>query len=90
MAANYRYWCGECHHRTSWLTESAGAEEQVQHYARHHPGVPTDGRVEVRNKTGDGGGCLAIVGALLLLVLFAPSCQQQTESQPSIGTPASR
>lgn len=75
MAANYRYWCGECHYRTPWLAESEGAAEQVAHYAQRHPAVPPGGRVEVRDKRGDGGGCLAVLGILLLLVVLAPSCQ---------------
>jgi hypothetical protein len=86
MAADYRYWCGECHHRTSWRTEAEGAGEQVRHYARSHPGIPAGGRVEVRDKTGGGGGCLAVVGVLLLLVVLAPSCRHQAESQSRWGS----
>lgn len=86
MAANYRYWCGECHHRTSWQTEAEGADEQVRHYARSHPGIPAGGRVEVRDKTSGGGGCLAVLGALFLLVLLAPSCQHKAESQSRWGS----
>lgn len=86
MAANYRYWCGECHYRTSWLTESAGADAQVQHYIQRHPGIEPGGRVEVRTSSGGGGGigCLALVGVLFVVLLLAATCQ---DSQSS-GTPA--
>jgi len=81
MAANYRYWCGECRYRTSWLTESQGAEQQERHYTERHPGLLPGGRVEVDPRKGGGGGCIAVVGVLLLLVLFARSCQNTAESQ---------
>jgi hypothetical protein len=82
MAANYRYWCGECHYRTSWLTESEGVEQQLQHYARRHPSVEPGGRVEVRQGSNNGIGCLTLVGILFLLLLLAPTCQHRSSSAP--------
>ena len=76
MAANYRYWCGECHYRTPWLTESQGADQQLEHYVRRHPGIEPGGRVEVRTGSGGGVGCLALVGLLFLVLLLAATCQQ--------------
>lgn len=73
-AANYRYWCGECYYRTPWLSEAESAEQQVEHYTAQHPGIPADGRVEVRADTKDGGGCLAFLGLLFLLLLLASTC----------------
>lgn len=36
----YRHWCGECSYKTAWLSESQSEEQQIQHYAKQHPGVP--------------------------------------------------
>jgi hypothetical protein len=80
MAANYRYWCGECGYRTSWLSESHGAAQQEAHYTRRHPAIISGGRVEVRGKRRDGGGCLGLVGALFLVLLLASTCQHQSRS----------
>jgi hypothetical protein len=84
MAANYRYWCGECHYRTSWLTESQGADQQDRHYAQRHPGLVAGGRVEVRRDSGSGLGCLALVGLLFVVLLFATTCHGGSDS----GAPA--
>ena len=84
MAANYRYWCGECHYRTPWLTESEGADQQDRHYAQRHPGIVPGGRVEVRRSSGGGTGCLAVVGLLFLVLLLAATCQDGQSS----GAPA--
>ncbi|MEV0052988.1 hypothetical protein AB0H34_21075 [Saccharopolyspora shandongensis] len=65
----FRYWCEECDYRTPWLTESAGAEEQIEHYDHHHPGTLPGGRVELRAKKTDGAGCLVVLGILFLLLL---------------------
>ena len=85
MAANYRYWCGECRHRTPWLTESQGADQHWTHYAQHHPGIPAGGRVEIRRSSGSGAGCLALIGLLFVLLLLAATCQHQ----PDVGSPGS-
>ncbi|MCP2164815.1 hypothetical protein [Goodfellowiella coeruleoviolacea] len=86
MSANYRYWCGECHYRTPWLTESQGAERQIDHYAQRHPGVPPGGRVEVR-QADSGYGCLALVGGLFLLLVLLSTCSSQARSAPLPASP---
>jgi hypothetical protein len=87
MAANYRYWCGECNYHTLWLTESQGAGAQETHYAQRHPDIPPGGRVEVRQKSGGGGGgCLGIVAALFLILLLASTCQHESRSAPMTPT----
>jgi hypothetical protein len=84
MAANYRYWCGECRYRTPWLTESEGADSQLRHYAQRHSGIEPGGRVEVRTGSGGGAGCLALVGLLFVVLLLAATCQPDQ----STGAPA--
>jgi hypothetical protein len=82
MAANYRYWCGECSYRTPWLTESEGAAWQTRHYARRHVPTPPGGRVEVRAKRSEGGGCVWLVALLFLVLLVASTCRQEARSAP--------
>ncbi|MGX4735395.1 hypothetical protein [Kitasatospora griseola] len=73
----YRYWCGECSYRTPWLSESVGEEQQTDHYARKHPGIPPGGHVEVNRGNPDGGsGCLRIVAIALLLLVLAAACRR--------------
>ncbi|MFJ5881451.1 hypothetical protein [Kitasatospora cineracea] len=68
----YRYWCGECDHRTPWLDQPRAAQQLLQHYARHHPAAPPGGRIETTRRTpGTGPGCLAALAALALLLAFA-------------------
>ncbi|WP_354644636.1 hypothetical protein [Kitasatospora camelliae] len=69
----YRYWCGECGFKTAWLGESQGEQQQVEHYAKQHPGIPPGGQVETRRRGPDGGGgCTALaVGIVLLLLILA-------------------
>jgi hypothetical protein len=74
MAGNYRYWCGECDYRTPWLSESNGAGQQEEHYARRHPGIVPGGQVESERKKREGGGCLLVVAALFLVLLLASTC----------------
>lgn len=83
MAANYRYWCGECSYRTPWLPESRGAAQQARHYAQRHGSVPPGGRVEVRAKRGEGGGCVWLVGVLFLVLLLASTCREEARSAPA-------
>ncbi|WP_034088803.1 hypothetical protein [Streptacidiphilus albus] len=67
----YRYRCGECGFKTSWGTESQGAEQQIDHYAERHPTIVPGGRVEANNKNPRGGnGCLAFIAVAILLLLF--------------------
>ncbi|MGW4061528.1 hypothetical protein ACWEGE_24825 [Amycolatopsis sp. NPDC004747] len=82
MAVNYRYWCGECSYRTPWLTESEGAARQTRHYAQRHARTPPGGRVEVRAKRGEGGGCVWLVAVLFLVLLLASTCRQEARSAP--------
>jgi hypothetical protein len=84
MAGNHRYWCGECGYHTSWITESEGADRQIEHYARRHPDVEPGGWVEFRKDRGNGVGCLGIVGILFLLLLLASTCQSQKRSASAI------
>jgi hypothetical protein len=77
----YRYWCGECGYRTSWGSESLGAEQQSEHYARRHPGVPPGGQVEVNRKnpgkdTGTGGCCLGVLVIGFLLLVLPAACHR--------------
>jgi hypothetical protein len=83
MAGRYRYWCGECRYRTPWSTEWQGAGRQLRHYALHHPDVEPGGRVEVRRTAHSGAGCVALVGALFLILLFASTCRFQPTSAPA-------
>ncbi|MEU9759551.1 hypothetical protein [Streptomyces sp. NPDC047985] len=71
----YRFWCGECGFKTSWLSESEGARRQMDHYTKQHPGIPPGGHVEANRKNPESGnGCLQLVGVILLLVLIAVAC----------------
>ncbi|MDQ7803019.1 hypothetical protein Q5425_04715 [Amycolatopsis sp. A133] len=83
MAANYRYWCGECSYRTPWLTESGGAATQARHYAQRHARTMPGGRVEVRAKRTEGGGCVWLVAVLFLVLLLASTCRQEARSAPA-------
>ncbi|MFD2468845.1 hypothetical protein [Amycolatopsis silviterrae] len=76
MAADFRYWCGECGYRTPWLTRSQAAEERARHYAECHPGVPPVGQAE-RRPAGGGAGCLVLAGVLLLLLVAVAVCRYQ-------------
>jgi hypothetical protein len=68
----YRYWCGECSFKTTWLPQSEGERRQVEHYAARHPGIPPAGQVEINRKSAGGcGGCLTAVAVVVLMFLFA-------------------
>lgn len=69
----YRYWCGECGFKTPWLSQAQGEQQQIEHYARRHPGIPPGGHVEANRRRPNGGhGCLPLmVIAVLLLILAA-------------------
>ncbi|MFB8210193.1 hypothetical protein [Streptomyces sp. NPDC056010] len=74
----YRFWCGECGFKTPWLAESEGAQRQLNHYKKQHPGVLAGGHVETARRNSQGrriGGfaCLqvAVLLALLLIVVAA-------------------
>ncbi|GAA1030685.1 MULTISPECIES: hypothetical protein [Amycolatopsis] len=77
MAADYRYWCGECGYRTPWLTRAGSAEQRTRHYAECHPGVPPRGQAERRRSASGGVGCLVLVGVLLLIVVAVAVCRYQ-------------
>ncbi|MCX4729468.1 hypothetical protein [Streptomyces sp. NBC_01363] len=72
----YRHWCGECGYKTGWLSESQSEEQQIEHYAKQHPGIPPGGSVEVNRKDPDSLGCLPVLGILFLLLILAASCQR--------------
>ncbi|MET8847860.1 hypothetical protein [Amycolatopsis sp. NPDC004625] len=84
MAANYRYWCGECSYRTPWQTESQGAATQAGHYARRHGRTLPGGRVEVRAKRTEGGGCVWLVALLFLVLLLASTCRGEARGAPCV------
>lgn len=76
MAAKYRYCCGECRHRTRWLSESIGAARHREHYAKRHPDIVPGGRVQTRRTHArEGIGCLVVIAILLAVLLVAASCQ---------------
>ena len=70
----YRYRCGECGFKTSWGTESQGAEQQIDHYADRHPTIVPGGQVETNSKSPSGGngclGCLGFIAVAILLLMF--------------------
>ncbi|MDH6579162.1 hypothetical protein [Kitasatospora sp. MAP5-34] len=73
----YRYWCGECSFKTPWLSEAQGGQQQIEHYARKHPGIPPGGHVEVTRRNPNGGhGCLQLAALVLLLLILAASCHR--------------
>ncbi|ARP68928.1 hypothetical protein LK07_03100 [Streptomyces pluripotens] len=71
----YRFWCGECGFMTAWLSQSVGEQEQIEHYARHHPGIDPGGHVEMNRKDPQGGiGCLESLVIVIVLLILAASC----------------
>jgi hypothetical protein len=72
----YRFWCGECGFKTPWLSESQGAERQLSHYEKQHPGIPPGGHVEANRKNPEGGGCLQVLGIIVLLLIIAAACRR--------------
>ncbi|MGW2088172.1 hypothetical protein [Streptomyces sp. NPDC001880] len=74
----YRFWCGECGFKTPWLAESEGAQRQLEHYTKQHPGILAGGHVETNRKSpqGNGLGCLQVAGILVLLLFIAAACQR--------------
>ncbi|MFE3323439.1 hypothetical protein [Streptomyces sp. NPDC059176] len=70
----YRYWCGECGAKTPWISESQVEQEQMDHYARRHPGIQPGGHVEVNRRNPKGGlGCLGIIAIVVLLLILSAS-----------------
>ncbi|MFE6763606.1 hypothetical protein [Streptomyces sp. NPDC057689] len=73
----YRFWCGECGFKTPWLAESEGAQRQLDHYKKQHPGILAGGHVETarRNSQGrrriDGRACLEVAVFLALVLIIA-------------------
>jgi len=94
MARQCRRLCGQCRYRTPWLSESAAADRQWQHYVRRHPEMTPGGRMEYRtSRSYEGLGCLALVSLLLLFLLLAASCHHRTASVPvprTAGTHSTR
>ncbi|MEV0537099.1 hypothetical protein [Kitasatospora sp. NPDC050463] len=70
----YRYWCGECGFRTAWLSGSEGDRQQIEHYAKRHPGTPPGGHVEVGRIPDGCCGCLLVAAIALLLLVAAAAC----------------
>ncbi len=88
MAAKFRHWCGECGHKTPWLTESQSIEQHENHYLCRHPGIEPGGGFEIRRTTTRGrGGCLPVIVAFFLLLWVAATCDDQARSAPVIGSP---
>ncbi|SFY18059.1 hypothetical protein OH786_25450 [Streptomyces atratus] len=77
----YRFWCGECGFKTPWLAESEGAQRQLDHYNKQHPGILAGGHVETNRRNPQGsrlGGlaCLQAAAVLVLLLIIAAACQR--------------
>ncbi|MEE1767420.1 hypothetical protein PUR34_04310 [Streptomyces sp. JV185] len=73
----YRFWCGECGFKTQWLAESEGAQRQLDHYVKQHPGIPAGGHVEANRKNPNGGiGFLQAAGIIVLLLIIAAACRR--------------
>lgn len=51
----FRHWCGECDHKTAWLSQSESELAQIDHYAKHHPGIAASGIVEWSLRAPSGG-----------------------------------
>ncbi|MGW2180875.1 hypothetical protein ACWCXX_22840 [Streptomyces sp. NPDC001732] len=73
---SYRFWCGECGFKTPWLSESQGEKRQLEHYEKQHPGILPGGHVEANRKDPEGGGCLSVLGIIVLLLIIAAACQR--------------
>ncbi|MFJ8444347.1 hypothetical protein [Kitasatospora griseola] len=74
---DYRYWCGECDHRTPWLDQPQATQQHLDHYAGHHPAAPPAGQYETTRHAPDTGlGCLTAVAALFLLLVLAAACRR--------------
>ncbi|MFG3135666.1 hypothetical protein ACGFZA_05505 [Streptomyces sp. NPDC048211] len=72
----YRFWCGECGFKTPWLAESEGAQRQLDHYNKQHPGIHAGGHVETGRRNPQdsrisGLACLQVAGLLALLLIIA-------------------
>lgn len=72
----YRFWCGECGFKTPWLAESEGAQRQLDHYNKQHPGILAGGHVETGRRKAQGSristlACLQVAGMLALLLMIA-------------------
>ncbi|APU15892.1 MULTISPECIES: hypothetical protein [Actinoalloteichus] len=90
--AGYRYHCGECDHRTAWLTESQGEEQHLQHYLSRHAGILPGGWKESAPPSaskGGGGGCVGVLVGLFLIMMLASTCEAGAATSPvgdSTGT----
>jgi hypothetical protein len=76
----YRYWCGECRHRTSWLRQSEAERKHLDHYVAEHPRIAPGGRIEIDEKNPEGpeggSGCLLVLVVLALLLVLPAACQR--------------
>ncbi|MGW0607859.1 hypothetical protein [Streptomyces sp. NPDC002644] len=73
----YRYWCGECRHRTLWLRQSEAEQKHLDHYVAEHPRIAPGGRIEIDDKDPEGiSGCWLILIALALLLILPAACQR--------------
>ncbi|MBM9623842.1 hypothetical protein [Streptomyces zhihengii] len=73
----YRYWCGECRHRTSWLRQSEAERKHLDHYVAEHPRIALGGRIEIDEKDPEGGsGCLLVLVLLSLVLVLPAACQR--------------
>ncbi|ASO21129.1 hypothetical protein FHR81_002096 [Actinoalloteichus hoggarensis] len=91
MAGGYRYHCGECDHRTAWLTESQGEEQHLQHYLSRHSGIlPGGWKESAPPRTGGGaGGCLGVLGGVFLILVLASTCEAGAAVPPAGGSSVS-
>ncbi|MEU2134259.1 hypothetical protein [Streptomyces sp. NPDC018352] len=77
----YRFWCGECGFKTPWLAESEGAQRQLDHYNKQHPGILAGGHVETKRRKPQGSrpsglAFLQVAGILVLLLIIAAACRR--------------
>ncbi|MET8573586.1 hypothetical protein [Streptomyces sp. NPDC005012] len=73
----YRYWCGDCGHRTLWLRQSDAEQKHLDHYVTEHPRIAPGGRIEINDKNPEGvSGSLLVLIALVLLLVLPAACQR--------------
>ncbi|MFD8069708.1 hypothetical protein [Streptomyces parvulus] len=73
---SFRYWCGECPHRTPWLREAEAWRRHSAHYTAEHPRITPGGRIETGDRAPEGGSaCLLVLIVLALLLVLPAACR---------------
>ncbi|GGY94706.1 hypothetical protein CP967_06965 [Streptomyces nitrosporeus] len=73
----YRYWCGECRHRSPWLREYEIEQAHTDHYVAEHPRIAPEGRIESNGKNSEGASGYLLVLVVLALLLILPAVFQR-------------